>query len=231
MIELLSRVMPLFDAKFYDLNVHPIPDSLASITRLAFEAKRYGYSGIAVLNSTIDLDTANKPENFSIYSGIEISCKSSKLRDEIKKHKEKTDILMVRGGDEEFTRAAVETARLDILLQPVKFNHVLARIASDNSITLGFNIGSLIRRQGEARIRELIIMSSNLKYARKYNMRMVITSDSYSNYDLRSPREMAALASLFGMTAKEAVDAMSTNPLEILRRKSPDYIQEGIEII
>jgi RNase P/RNase MRP subunit p30 len=42
---------------------------------------------------------------------------------------------------------------------------------------------------------------------------------------------MAALASLFGMTEEEAVGAMSAAPLDILRRKSPDYIQEGIEII
>jgi len=33
------------------------------------------------------------------------------------------------------------------------------------------------------------------------------------------------------MTEHEAVDAMSATPLNILRRKSPDYIQEGIEII
>lgn len=222
--------MSLFDAKFYDISIHPMPDSLDSITKLAFEAKRYGYSGIAVINSTINIYLANKPENFSIYSGVEISCKPSKLRDEIKKHKESKDILIVRGDKEEFTRAAVETEGLDIILQPVKFNHVLAKIASDNSIALGFDMGSVIRMRGEERIRELTVMRTNLKYARKYNLQMILTGNPYCHYDLRSPREMAALACLFGMASKEAVDAMSATPLEILKRKSPDYIQEGIEI-
>jgi len=231
MIELLSLIMSLFDAKFYDFNVHPAPDTHESITKLAFEAKRYGYSGIALIDSAINQETIPRPENFSIYSGHEISCKPSKFRDEIKKHKEKTAILIARGGDEEFTRAAVATERLDILLQPVRFNHVLAKIAGDNLVTLGFNIGSIIRLRGEARIRELTIMRRNLKYARKYDLQMLLTSNSCSCYDLRSPREMAALAGLFGMTANEAVDAMSDAPLKILKRKKPDYIQEGIEIV
>ncbi len=223
--------MSLFDAKFFDFNFHPVPDIQDSITEYAIKAKKFGYSGIAVINSTINLDMVSKPNNFSIYSGIEISCKSFKLRDEIKKYKDKKDILIVRGGNEEFNRTAVETEGLDILLQPLVFNHILARIAGDNSITLGFNISSIIHMRGEARTRELVIMRSNLKHARKYGLQMILASNSYSHYDLRSPREMAALSGLFGMTAKEAVDAMSTAPLEIIKRKDPDYIQEGIEIL
>lgn len=224
--------MSLFDARFYDFNVHSIPEGSDSITRLALTAKRYGYSGIAVINSAItDQDRAQTPPDFSIYSGIEISCKSSKLREEIKKNRAKTDILIARGADEEFNRAAVETEGLDILLQPMQFNHVLAKAAGDNSIAIGFNVGSIIRMRGDARVGELIVMRRNLKHARKYELPIVLTNNSYSYYDLRSPREMAALAGLFGMTKEEAVDAMSTTPLEILRRKSADYVQEGVEIV
>jgi len=74
-------------------------------------------------------------------------------------------------------------------------------------------------------------MRSNLKHARKYGLRMILTGDYYSIYDLRSPREIVAIGALFGMTAKEAVDAMSGGCLEILGRKSPHYIQEGIGLI
>ncbi len=230
MIEILSRTMSLFDARFYDFYVHPVPDSQDSLARLAFGAKRYGYSGIALVNSKMN-GLENAPPNFSIYHAIEISCKPSRLRDEIKRYKEGKDILIVRGGDEEFNRAAVETPGLDILLQPAKFNHVLAKTAFDNSVAIGFNLGSIIHMRGEARIRELRIMKANLKYARKYGIATIITASPYSQYDFRSPREMAALASLFGMTAKEAVCAMSASLLDILRRKTPEYVQEGIEVI
>ncbi|MCZ7356498.1 MAG: ribonuclease P protein component 3 [Candidatus Methanoperedens sp.] len=222
--------MSLFDARFYDFNLHPVPDSRDSITGLAFEARRLGYSGIAITNSTVNLETVPEQDDFSIYSAAEISCKPSKLRDEIRKCKEGR-ILIARNGDEEFNRAAVETDELDILLQPARFNNVLAKTAADNSIALGFNIGSIIRTRGETRTREFTIMRNNLKHARKYDMKMILASDAYSHYDLRSPREMSALAGIFGMTPDEAVNAMSATPLEILKRKSLDYIQAGVELI
>ncbi len=217
--------MSLFDARFYDLNIHPDPSH--SITQLALEAKRYGYSGIAIINSTIG-ENEVLPENFSIYSGVEVSGRPSRIREEIKKHK--SGILTVLGGNEELNRAALEIEGLDILLQPQEFNNVLAKAAGDNSIAIGFNLGTLIYLRGEARVRELMLMRRNLRHSRKYHLSMILTCNAHSIYDLRSPREMAALAGLFGMTQKEAVEAMSATPLGILRRKSPDYIQEGIEI-
>jgi len=217
--------MSLFNARFYDLNIHP---SDSSLKELALEAKRLGYSGIAI-TSSITSEKEAIPPNFSIYRSIEISAKPSKIREEIKKHKD--SILTAAGGAEDFNRAAVETEGLDILMHPYQFNNVLAKAAFDNSIAIGFNLGAIIHLRGDARVRELSIMRANLKHARKYKLSMVLTSNAHSIYDLRSPREMAALAGIFGMSPKEAVEAMSAAPLEILRRKSPGYIQEGVEIL
>jgi ribonuclease P/MRP protein subunit RPP1 len=219
--------MSLFNTGFYDFNIHPDSNS---VTELAFEAKRYGYCGIAVVNSAM-ANEEKLPADFSIYRCIEISGKPSKLREEIKKYKDSEAILTVTGGDEELNRAALETEGLDILMQPAQFNNVLAKAASDNSVAIGFNVGLLIRLRGEARVRELMIMRENLKHARKYELSMILTSNASSIHDIRSPREMAAVAGLFGMSKEEAVDAMSAAPLEILRRKKPDYIQEGIELL
>ncbi len=218
--------MSLFDSKFFDFNIHP--DPVHSIAQLAHEAKRYGYSGIAIINSGATEDT-DLPENFSIYSGVEITGRPARIREEIRKHK--SGIITVPGGHEELNHVALETEGLDILLQPQEFNNVLAKEASDNSIAIGFNLGSIIHLRGEARIRELMFMRTNLRHARKYHLSMILVSNAHSIYDLRSPREMAALAGLFGMTQKEAVEAMSAIPLGILKRKSPEYIQEGIEIV
>ncbi|MCZ7405776.1 MAG: hypothetical protein O8C67_12730 [Candidatus Methanoperedens sp.] len=190
--------MSLFNSRFYDFNVHQDSNP---VTELAFEAKKYGYCGIAIVNSAMTNED-KLPEDFSIYRSIEISCKPSKLREEIKKHKGTESILTVVGGDEELNRAAVETEGLDILLQPAQFNNVLAKAASDNSVAIGFNLGSLIRLRGEARVRELMNMRENLKHSRKYDLQMILTGT-----------------------------VRTTAPLEILRRKNPDYIQEGIEIL
>jgi len=217
--------MSQFGSKFYDFYTHPDNTSF-----MAEVGKRYGYSGIAVVGH----DTNEKtilPEDFSIYRGVVIQAKPSRIREEIKRYRGSDHILIVEGGEEEINRAAVETEGLDILLHPLKFNNVLAKAASDNSVSIGFNLGLLIRLRGEARGRELKTIRINLKHARKYKLQLILTSDAHSIYDLRAPREMVAISSLFGMTEKEAVDAMSATPLNILRRKSPNYIQEGIEIL
>lgn len=224
-------MMSLFNTKFYDLMVH-LPDDKDSLAQFVSAAKEFGYSGVAALNMKNNRTYQNQlPGDFSIYSAIEVSGKPSKLRDEIRKYKDTIDIVISRGTNEEIARAAIETERLDIILQPVKFNNVLGKMASNNSIALGFNIGSIIHTWGEERVRELRIMRTNLMYARKYDLQMVLTCEPYSLYDFRSPREMAALGSLFGMGPEETVDAMSTVPLDIMRKKSTGHVQEGIEII
>ncbi|MFA4956428.1 MAG: RNase P subunit p30 family protein [Candidatus Methanoperedens sp.] len=217
--------MSRFGSKFYDFYTHP-----ENVGLMAIEGKRYGYSGIAVIGQ----DTNEKtifPEDFSIYRGVKIQAKPSRIREEIKKYRGSDNILIVEGGEEEINRASVETEGLDILMHPLEFNNVLAKAASDNSVSIGFNLGLLIRLQGVERVRELKTMRINLKHARKYKLQLILTSDAHSIYDLRAPREMVAISSIFGMTEKEAVDAMSSTPLNILRRKSPNYIQEGVEIL
>lgn len=228
--------MSLFNANFFDLIVHALPEGSDSVSRLALAAQKLGYSGIGIIDPVntehkkVDNDVYLPPD-FLINYGIEISCKPSKIRDEVSRNKGGSGLVVVKGGDEETNRTALETAGVDILLQPLQFNNVLAKIAIDNSVAIGFDLGSLIFKNGDDRVNELIIMRTNLKHARKYDVPMILTCNSYSHYDLRSPREMAAVSCLFGMTGKEAVDAMSRAPLDIMRRKSPDYIQEGIEII
>ncbi|MCX9084860.1 MAG: ribonuclease P protein component 3 [Candidatus Methanoperedens sp.] len=218
-------MMTRFGARFYDFYTYPV-----NATLMAAVGKRYGFSGINVIGR----DPKEKiicPEDFSIYRGVEIRAKPSRIREEIRKYRGSDHILIVNGGEEDINRAAVETEGLDILIHPLEFNNVLAKAASDNSVSIGFNLGLLIRLRGEARVRELKTMWINLKHARKYKLQLMLTCSAQSIYDLRAPREMVAISSLFGMTEKEAVDAMSETPLNILRRKSPDYIQEGIEIL
>jgi len=226
--------MSLFNENFFDLIVHGLPEGSDSVSRLALVAKKLGYSGIGIID-TANIEhkkkdnNVNLPHDFSIHYGIGISCRPSKIRDEVLRNK--GGLVVITGADEETNRAALETPGVDILLQPLQFNNVFSKIACDNSIAIGFDLGSLIFKHGGDRVNELIIMRTNLKHARKYDVPMILTGNSYSHYDLRSPREMAAISGLFGMTEKEAVDAMSRVPLDIMRRKSPDYIQEGIEII
>lgn len=217
--------MPQFDSNFYEFYLTP---DTCSIPDAAARAKRYGFSRMVIVGHKHDKET-RLPDGF--YRGMEIQAKPSRMREEIRKFRDSDNILIVRGGDEETARAAAESEGLDILLQPAGINNVIAQAASDNSVAIGFDLGVLIRLRGEARIRELHNMRINLRHARKYEISMILTCYPHSVHDLRSPREMAALSGVFGMMQDEAVRAIATTPHDILRRKSREYIREGIEII
>ncbi len=92
-------------------------------------------------------------------------------------------------------------------------------------------MGSIIRLRGSARVRALAELGHNLKLARKYDAPMLLTSNAQSIYDLRAPREMIALASIFGMTPEEAIAALSTVPEGIIQRGSRKWIMEGVAIV
>jgi len=98
-------------------------------------------------------------------------------------------------------------------------------------VAIEFDMGSIIRLRGSARVRALAELRHNLKLARKYGTPVLLTSNAQSIYDLRAPREMIALASIFGMTTEEAIAALSTVPEEIIRRGSRNWIMEGVEIV
>ena len=195
-------------SKFFDLNVHLNPENSTQPVQLCEVAKRYGYSGIAITNHSdlfegrVDVDI----ENFKVFRGVEIVSSVTELKDNIRKYRPKVTVLCVHGGDERINRVAVEDRRVDILCHPEDgdssgLNHVMAMYATKNNVAIGFNMGAIIHNRGGPRSRIFSFMSKNLKLARRYNVPVVLTSNAYSIYDLRAPREMMALASLLTETS------------------------------
>jgi len=233
----------LKQSRFYDLNIHSLPDCADSRSRLVLEAKDMGYSGICLTsfnkNNTLHKHDIPLPalKDFEIYTGIEIQVeKVAKLTKEVSRLRGKVDIIIIGGGNEDINRAAVENGKVDILAHPTThgkpLNHVLAKAAADNGVAVDFNMDALIMQRGGSRIKVLAAMRQNLMLARKYSVPMVITSNARSHYDLRSPREMMALAMFFGITHDEALHALSLVPQGIIRcNTDSNRIMEGVEVV
>jgi len=231
--------MTIRTRKFYDFSIHTAPECEGSPQAMAETASRYGYAGIAITNHTPH--QPQKPQTpemtdhpkIAVYSGIEIVAKNPHhLMQMIQKHRAKVRVLSVHGGNEKINRAAVESHAVDILSHPdERLNHVLMRFASENRVAIEFNLDSIIRMRGRARVIALTNFRHNLKIARKYGAPMILASNAQSIYDLRAPREMIALGMIFGMTEDEAIAAISTVPEEILMRGSENWVMEGVEIV
>ncbi len=219
---------------YYDLNVHSSPECEDPPERLISVAKRCGYTAIAITNHS---NLWGEVTGEGVISGIEIVAdKISGLKKKIEIYRPKVDVLLVHGGDPKINRAAVENSEVDILAHPSHyFNHVLAKFAAENEVAIEFNLDEIIYTRGVPRVRALSAFQRNLKIARKFDVSMTITSGARSQYDLRAPRELIALAGLFGMSESEAVGALSETPWNIVTRnrkkKRPGYVMDGVELL
>ncbi len=208
---------------FYDLNVHSLPECADTPRRLWLKAKQFGYCGIVIANHSDFFEQFPREEG--ILLGVEIKASTEmELQTKIAAYRAKVDVLLVHASTEEINHAALEDSRVDILAHPEQakegINHVLAKIASENQVAFGFNLNALIHTRGGARSRLLSCMKKNFMLAKKFEVPIVLTSGARSHYDLRAPREMAALAELFGMSKAEALQSLSKVPERILKKSA-----------
>lgn len=224
---------------FYDLGVHAHPEGGSTVSRLALAAKEGGYAGICVANhSDFFLEVKGLAgEGPEVIQGVEVVAKNANdLRKQVDRFRGKARVLAIHGGEPAINRAACEDERVDILMHPPDgktsgINHVLAKLAADKHVAIGFELGPLICNKGGSRVRALSNYRTNLALVKKYAVPYVIVSGAMSIYDMRDVRAAAALCKLFGMGEKDAVKGLSFYPAEILRRRSPGYIMEGVELV
>lgn len=226
---------------FYDLNACCVPESGNTVREFTTVARRLGYSGIAITNpdAVKQQISCGTICGLEVLSGVEIRTDNpSKLHGMISKYRGKVDVIAVSGGIESINRAAVENPGVDVLVnlsigQDNGFNQVLAKEASENHVAISFDLGILVHSRGGSRVQALANNRKNLKLVRKYDVPFILTSNARSCFDLRAPRELAALATLFGMSAEEAMSGLTATPLSIIARNRPPagYISEGVQLI
>lgn len=224
---------------YYDFSVHAYPEGGSTVSRLALAAGELGYSGICVASHS-DFFSGMEgpaPEGVEVIQGVEVVAKNANdLRKQVDRFRGKVRVLAVHGGDPIINRAACEDGRVDILMHPPDgkaggINHVLAKLAADKHVAIGFELLPIVCSKGGSRVRTLSAYRANLALARKYEVPYVVVSGAMSVYDMRDVRAAIALCALFGMGEKDAIKGLSFYPSEILRRNSPGYIMEGVELV
>lgn len=231
------------ESRYYDLCLHAYPEGASTVSRLALLARNYGYSGIGVSNHSDFFDSVGScsasSEDFKVIQGVEIYARNgNELRKLVDRYRSRVTVLTVHGGDEAINRSACEDDRTDILMHPQDsktsgINHILAKLAADKNIAIGFDLSPIICNKGGSRVRVLSNYRTNLALVKKYETPFILTSGAMSIYDLRDVRSMIALARLFGMGEKDAIKGLSHYPSLILKRNTPGsgYVMDGVEIV
>jgi len=89
--------------------------------------------------------------------------------------------------------------------------------------------------EGSVRVRFLSSLRREASIAKEFHVPIVMSSGVSDVMLLRKPRELAALASLFDLDEVLAMEAVSINPLAIVKRNrhklSSRFVAPGIRII
>lgn len=237
------------DKAFYDLSVHAYPEGGSTASRLALAAKSLGYTGICVANhpeffletspveGINDIPDVDDIPDVVVIQGVEVVAKNANdLRRQVDRFRSRVKVLAVHGGDPGINRAACEDERVDILLHPPDgktsgINHILAKLAADKYVAVGFELAPILCSKGGSRVRTLSNYKTNLALVKKYGAPFVVVSGAMSFYDMRDVRTTVSLCRLFGMGEKDTLKGLSYYPSEILRKRSPGYIMEGVELV
>ncbi len=166
--------------------------------------------------------------------GIEINTKDSRDVKKIAKAvRRDVELVVVRGGTPEVNRIALETPEVDILTHQsdVKINHVLAKLASKNNVSVGFVFSNILLSYKRTRISLFSDMINNAKVLKKYRSPFIISSGSLSVWDLRSPSDLLAFGKLLGFQENRVNQTMSDRILrENRKRLGKKWVMPGVEI-
>ncbi|MCX6677679.1 MAG: hypothetical protein NTU95_07005 [Methanothrix sp.] len=223
---------------FYEC-VNAFPEGGASASRMALTAKALGYQGIIICNCEPGRifmpQAAGMIKGIEVAVGVEVTAPGSKaLKSRISALRARYPFLVVRAATEETIRVASEDPNVDLLMHPCEVRRPLgiatARAAKLNQVSIGFDLSPLVHLRGRARSRWLEALRRNLQLVRKFELHPVITASARTHLDLRSPRDLAAMAEVAGFEPDEAEEALRW-PGMLLALNRRNWVGPGVELL
>lgn len=228
---------------FYDLHVHTLMSiGENSVEECAEIAKKLGINGIGICRYfTGKLDEIPKIQGIELINCVMIKpSNTEELLEMARKVRDKTEILMVHGGDYDVNRAACENSMIDILCHPELgrrdsgLDHICAKAAADNNVAIEVNFREVLESHKRQRIYVLSAMRRNISLCKKYDAKIVTSSGAVSKWSMRSGRELAALTHVLGLDLGTSIDTVSMIPEEMIRtnrEKLAGTRWEGVSIV
>ncbi len=226
---------------FYEWGLKALPEGSDSPSRLGMAAKQLGYDGIIICNHTgfeniIRPEAALEVKNIDVAFGAEVSTSNPRaMRAQVAALRSRYPFIAVHGTSEEMNRSACEDPNVDVLIHhPENGKHILeiaaVRAAKLNQVAIGFDLSPMMRLRGCNRSRWLDSLRRNLGLIRKFDLNIMLTIEARSHFDLRSPRDLLALAGIAGFEPSEAEDALRL-PARILELNRRNWAGPGVEIL
>lgn len=229
---------------FYDLHVHTNLSVGENSPKEMIEfAKKLGFTGIGIVNffsASEQLDWP-KPEEIDTVKVAAIKTNSAEEFERmVRKARNHCEILMIYGGDYEINRLACESSYVDILSHPELgrkdsgLDHICIKSAQENNVAIEINFREILESYKKHRVYVLSAMRENIRLCKNYGTNIIMTSGALSKWDMRSGRELAAIAYVLGLDLGEAIATVSTTPEQMVktnREKLADQRWEGVSVV
>jgi ribonuclease P/MRP protein subunit RPP1 len=234
---------------YFDLHTHSsFSGGESTLEQLASTAKLLGYSGICfaeyyqndsqMKELQEEVGRVKKKIGIEVFLGFE--ARTTREINVLRNKRREFDVLLVRGGDLKLNRAAVETPEVDILTHPSYervdsgLNHVLVKLAAKNDVAIEINFREILVTNKRTRARVLANIEQNVQLAKKYKAPIIVCSGAISHWELKSPDVMASMACQFGLDLRQAKDALTKVPENIIKRvierRGGDWIIPGVRV-
>jgi RNase P/RNase MRP subunit p30 len=234
---------------FKDLHLRANLKDQQATQRIINRAARLGYSQISIpFTSKPSEDELAKLKAVCREAGVDFVSRAdfyptseSELTRFLRKFRRRFEVICISCGNKEVARQAAKDRRVDLLnfvgldYRKRFFDQAEAELASGSLAALEIDAKQLLILKGPPRVRLLSSLRREVAIAREFGVPVVVSSGVGEERLMRTPRDMASLAYLFGMDEASALDAVSTNPSAIVERNrrklGSHFVAPGISIV
>jgi RNase P/RNase MRP subunit p30 len=234
---------------FADLHLRLNVKDSAGTSRMITKTAKLGYRLVAVpLTPETRLEEVAKLRETCKEAGVDFASRvdlrprtPNDLMVQLRRLRRKFEVIGVACENKQVARQAAKDRRVDLISFPLLdfrrrfFDRAEAELASNSLAALEIDMKPLLVLEGPGRVRLLSYLRREAEVAVKSRVPIVVSSGVGAEMLLRKPREMAALAFLFGLDEDSALDAVSQNPVAIVKRNreklGSGFVAPGIRVV
>jgi RNase P/RNase MRP subunit p30 len=145
------------------------------------------------------------------------------------------DIVAVKCVNQRVATVACRDRRVDVITfdpssRGGRFTHPLANLLRG---VIEFNLVSSLLKESRSEVFAAVVKQCSI--AREHRVKVVVSTGCSHTYQVRSPLQLAALASVVGLSEVQSHAGMSSVPLSIIERnlshRSPEYVENGVRVV
>ena len=203
--------------RYFDLHIEATP-----VEKVVEFAEKLGYAGIGVKLNEHNAGVAEKLSTrleIIPYAMIQANSKEE-LKHKLQAVRNRVELVLVKGGVYEVNRAACEDSRVDVLCHPYHerndagIDHICAKAAHENNVAIEVNFSTILNSPNRAKT--LTMVRRMIELCKKYDVKIVTTSGARSVWEMRAPRELAAITHVLGLDIVGAIESVSAVPERIV---------------